>query len=341
MGARTAVVLFNLGGPDSPEAVRPFLYNLFSDPDIFEFPLGSLTQKFFAWLIAMRRAPGATKGYRAIGGRSPLLENTHKQARALARALAADGDFDVHICMRYWPPRAREVAARLEHERCERVVLLPLYPQYSRTTSGSSYGEFLRECARLGYRPDTVFVRQWYDQPDYLEAVVRSLRAELGNFPDPDPARVELLFSAHGLPRKIVAGGDPYERQVRATYDAVRARLGWPHTALCFQSRVGLLEWLRPYTADMIREKAAQGARQMLVYPIAFVSDHIETLYELGITYAELAHRLGVVHYRVCPALNDDPRLIEGLRRLVLNAVREHAGVLHNKVPAAMAARAP
>ena len=354
MTHRTAVVLFNLGGPDSLAAVRPFLYNLFSDPDIFKFPLGALTQKLFAWLIATRRAPEAAKGYAALGGKSPLLENTQRQAHALARALApddsrdgegtiprkeevgrrleqppraasgtaADGAFEIFVCMRYWRPRAAEVVTELKRKGFEHVILLPLYPQYSLTTSGSSYNEFQRECERAGYRPQIAFIRQWFEQPDYQRAIVESLRRAAAAFPDPDPARIEVLFSAHGLPRKIADRGDPYEQHIRATYDALRAQLGWPRTTLCYQSRVGPLEWLRPYAEDVIREKAAAGAKQMLVYPIAFVSDHVETLYELGMTYARRARECGVAYYRVSPALNDDPLLIQALRRLVLAAMK-------------------
>lgn len=319
MTQATAVVLCNLGGPDSLAAVRAFLYNLFSDPAILDPPLGAVTRKPLAWLIAKRRAPLAAKGYAALGGKSPLLENTRRQAQALGRALG--DDFDVHVCMRYWHPRAAEVVAGLKRANYARVVLLPLYPQYSRTTTGSSYDEFLRECKQAAYRPLIHFIREWHEEPHYLDAVAGALRRELARLPEPDPARTEVLFSAHGLPRRFVDAGDPYEAQVRATYEAVHARLSWPNTTLCYQSRVGPLEWLRPYTEDVIREKAAQGARQVLVYPIAFVSDHSETLYELGITYAELARAHGVMHYRVCPALNDDPGLIEALRRLALGAV--------------------
>ena len=321
MEQRVAVVLFNLGGPDSLASVRPFLFNLFSDPDIFKFPLGALTQKLFAAYISWKRAPEAAKGYAAIGGRSPLLENTRKQAQALKQALADSGAFDVHICMRYWPPAAPEVVAELKARGYTRVVLLPLYPQYSITTTGSSYNAFMRECRRWNYEPRVTLIRQWYDQPDYLAAIVEAVRAEAAKFPDPDPDRIELLFSAHGLPQKIVAGGDPYELQIRATYRAVCERLGWPHTTLCYQSRVGPLKWLEPYTEAVIREKGRAGVKQMLVYPIAFVSDHIETLHELGQTYAELARAEGVAHYRVTPALNDHPRLIEGLKRLVLDSL--------------------
>jgi len=320
MFERTAVVLCNLGGPDSLDAVRPFLFNLFSDPDIFRFPLGFLTQRPLAALIARRRAPEAAHGYAAIGGKSPILEYTRAQAEALQRAIG--GGFDVHVCMRYWHPLTDEVVSKLKQRNYPRVILVPLYPQYSRTTSGSSYNEFMRQCRRQDYQPSVTLIRQWYEQPDYQNAIVETVRAEANKLPDPDPAHFELLFSAHGLPKKIVAEGDPYEQQVRATYDAVCARLGWPHTTLCYQSRVGPLEWLRPYTDDVVREKAAAGVKQMLVYPIAFVSDHVETLFELGITYAELARSRGIEHYRVVPALNNHPRFIEALRSLVLDAAQ-------------------
>jgi protoporphyrin/coproporphyrin ferrochelatase len=313
-----AVVLCNLGGPDSLAAVRPFLFNLFSDPDIFRLPLGFLTQRPFAALIAWRRAPEATHGYAAIGGKSPILEYTRAQAEALQRVLG--DEFDVLVCMRYWHPLSDEVVAALKQKNYRQVILLPLYPQYSITTTGSSYNEFMRQCERQHYHPAVTLVREWYENPDYQNAIVETLRVEAKKFPDPDPARIELLFSAHGLPQKIVNRGDPYERQIRATYDAVRQQLGWPHASLCYQSRVGPLEWLRPYTDDVIRAKAAAGVKQMLVYPIAFVSDHVETLFELGITYADLARARGIAHYRVAPALNSHPRFIQALKTLVHQA---------------------
>jgi protoporphyrin/coproporphyrin ferrochelatase len=312
MQNRTAVVLFNLGGPDSLDAVEPFLFNLFADPDIFKLPLGRFTQKPFARLISRRR------NYAAIGGKSPLLDNTWAQARALETELRAHGDYDVVVCMRYWHPLSDAVVQDLKTRGYRDLVLLPLYPQYSRTTTGSSVNEFERACARHGYRPQIRLVRAWHDHPAYLDAIAECVRAEAGKLPEPDPGAVELLFSAHGLPKKLVKRGDPYQRQIEATFEALRARLGWPRVTLCYQSRVGPLEWLKPYTADMIREKAASGCRQMLVYPIAFVSDHSETLYELGMEYAELAHEAGIAHYRVVPALNAHPLLIRALADLVL-----------------------
>lgn len=337
-----AVVLLNLGGPDSLDAVRPFLYNLFSDPDIFKFPFGAVTQRLFAAVVSRLRAPQAAKGYAALGGRSPLLEHTQAQAEALARALAEPyaetvrtGEavrplpasapaIDVYVCMRYWHPRARETVQQLKARGYRHVTLLPLYPQYSLTTTGSSYNEFVREARRANYAPDLRLIRAWHGEPDYQRAIIETLRAELRRFPDPDPAHIELLFSAHGLPQKFVDAGDPYEQQVRATYDALRGRLGWPHTTLCYQSRVGPLKWLRPYTEDVIRAKAAAGAKQILVYPIAFVSDHVETLYELGMLYADMARAAGVAHYRVAPALNTHPLFIEALRKLIEHAPNRH-----------------
>ena len=345
MDQRPAVVLLNLGGPDSLKAVRPFLYNLFSDPDIFKLPLGGLLQKPFAAFVSRRRTREATHGYAAIGGRSPLLEHTQAQADALQRALhlplaqpatqaigatraapvaiAEHGEpaADVYVCMRYWHPRAAVVVAQLKHRGHSSVILLPLYPQYSRTTSGSAFNEFERECRRQSYHPAVRRIHQWFDAPAYQKAIVDTLRSELTRFPDPRPASVELLLSAHGLPRKLIDAGDPYEKQIAATCNAIRAQLGWPHVTLCYQSRVGPLEWLKPYTEEAIRAKARAGAKQMLVYPIAFVSDHIETLYELGMLYADVARRGGIAHYRVAPALNAHPLLIEALRDRVLDAL--------------------
>jgi ferrochelatase len=324
MTEHTAVVLFNLGGPDSMEAVEPFLFNLFSDPDIFKLPLGRLTQKPFARLVSRRRTKAASAAYRAIGGKSPLLENTTRQADALAEALRDTNGYDVHICMRYWHPLTDEVVATLKARGYKRVLLLPLYPQYSTTTTGSSYNEFLRQCRRADYRPAIHLVESWYDNPSYQQAVVDSVQAAASQMADPDPAHIELLFSAHGLPQKIVDRGDPYEAQIQATYEALRGRLGWPRVTLCYQSRVGPLKWLQPYTENVIRELGARGTKQVLVYPIAFVSDHSETLYELGIDYAELAHEAGIADYRVVPALNDHPLLIRALKELVTDAALKH-----------------
>jgi len=315
MLSRKAIVLFNLGGPDSLDAVEPFLFNLFSDPDIIKLPLGFLLQKPVARLISRRRAPEARHNYAAIGGKSPLLANTRAQADALQAALRETGvdDADVFVCMRYWHPLTEEVVSTLHAGNYSDVLLLPLYPQYSSTTTGSSVNAFMNACKQARYAPRVRLVRHWQTQPDYIAAIAADIQAAARAMPGNDPAQIELLFSAHGLPKKLVAQGDPYQAEIEETYHAVCGRLNWPHTTLCYQSRVGPLEWLRPYTEDVIKEKAAAGCKQMLVYPIAFVSDHIETLYELGMQYAELAKTAGIAHYRVVPALNDRPALVRAL----------------------------
>ena len=323
MNHKIAVVLFNLGGPDSLAAVQPFLFNLFSDPDIFKLPLGFITQKPFARFISKRREPEAKKNYAAIGGRSPLLEYTRQQGEALSRALNSDDnnlEYEIVLCMRYWHPLTKQVVAELKEKQFDRVILLPLYPQYSTTTTGSSYNEFRRECTRQHYAPKMYLIHDWYQQPDYHKAIVESISGSIKQFSNPDPDAIELLFSAHGLPQKIVDAGDPYEQHIKATYQALTEQLRWPNTTLCFQSRVGPLKWLQPYTDQIIRQKGQSGCRQMLVYPIAFVSDHVETLYELGIEYAHLAHESGIKEYHVVPGLNNHPLLIDALKKLVLDA---------------------
>ena len=183
------------------------------------------------------------------------------------------------------------------------------------------YNEFQRECARAGYRPQIAFIRQWFEQPDYQRAIVESLRREAAAFPDPDPARIEVLFSAHGLPRKIADRGDPYEQHIRATCDALRAQLGWPRTTLCYQSRVGPLDGCGPTPRTSSAKRPRPGRSRCWCIPSPSFPITSKR-FELGITYAALARACGVAHYRVCPALNDDPLLIQALRRLVLAAMR-------------------
>ncbi|MHB1513516.1 MAG: ferrochelatase [Acidiferrobacter sp.] len=319
---RTAIVLCNLGGPDSLAAVEPFLRNLFSDPDIFKFPLAPVTQRLFAWLVARRRREEASRGYAALGGASPIGANTQDQAWALEQSLA-DLEARVFVCMRYWHPLTAEVVAALKAGGYRRVVLLPLYPQYSLTTTGSARNEFVRQCARLHYHPDVRFIESWYQDPDYLDGIVASIKTAAAQFSAPDPARISLLLSAHGVPQRLIAQGDPYRMGIEETARLVCERLGWPQVTLCYQSRVGPLEWLRPYVDDVIRDQGRAGVDQILVYPIAFVSDHIETLYELGMTYAGLAREVGVREYHVVPALNAHPALIRALARIVRHALKE------------------
>ena len=432
------VVLFQLGGPDSLESVEPFLENLFSDPDIIDFPFARLARPALARLIASRRAKHARQHYASIGGRSPLRELTELQATALERELRKSIEARVFVAMRYWHPSTEEAVREIHAQPLRRLVLLPLYPQYSRTTAGSSLNEWNRryqpnKAAREGGDcPAVRVVRQFYDRPAYVNAVVERINQGLERFgsvnrrsaaatahgpalepfachsdsersqeeeslysaqgklregaspairggagavaaidgcpagdrPDRRPATprlpndvdspaaaaldgaespakppqdtassrlqpstdVRLVFSAHGVPQSVIEAGDPYQEQVEATVRLVMGRGGWRNPyALCYQSRVGPGRWLEPSLRQTLVRLAREGAENVLVIPIAFVSDHVETLSEIGIEARELAYRLGIRQFEVMPALNDSPKFIQALADLVL-------GTLHHSM---------
>lgn len=323
--AKTAVVLFNLGGPDGPEAVRPFLFNLFFDPAIIRLPLP--LRWLLAKVISTRRAPVAQEIYREMGGGSPLLPNTEAQAAALTEALRRKGiaEARVFIAMRYWHPRARQTAREVAAYGPEQVILLPLYPQYSTTTSASSLKEWQREAKAAGVTAPSRTVCCYPEEGGFIEAVVAGLRAALrqvnqGEASHEKPPRV--LFSAHGLPKKIVDQGDPYQWQVEQSVAAVVRQLGEVNLdwQVCYQSRVGPLEWIGPPTDSEI-EKAARAGRPIIVVPIAFVSEHSETLVELDIEYRELAEKAGAPAYIRVPTVDTDGPFIEGLATLVAGAL--------------------
>jgi ferrochelatase len=320
MGGRTAVVLFNLGGPDRPEAVRPFLFNLFNDAAIIGLP------QPFRWavatLISSTRAKPARANYAIMGGASPLLKETQAQAEALQGALQArlGGTVKLFTAMRYWTPTSAETARAVEAWAPDRVVLLPLYPHFSTTTTGSSLKAW-----RAAYQgPGEVHTVCCYpEEAGLVEAHARSIRATHQALGSPAPLRV--LFSAHGLPQKVVDGGDPYENQIQRTVAAVVERLGPDWAAdwdwrLCYQSRVGPMKWLGPSTPDALAEAGRDG-RGVLVVPIAFVSEHVETLVELDHEYAALARPLGLPFYLRAPAVGVDVAFIEGLAETVTGAL--------------------
>jgi len=320
MSDRIGVVLFQLGGPDSLDAVEPFLFNLFTDPDIIDLPLAFLLRKPLARLISSKRSPKIREHYREIGGRSPLLRMTNRQARALERRLRQDVDASVYVAMRYWHPFTEDVLRRLESDRIRRVILLPLYPQYSVATTGSSLHEWERSVRRNGYDGISYeLIEEYSTHPSYLDAIVQNITIALRRVPPADRDRVHLVFSAHGTPVKLVKRGDPYERQVTQTYQGVlsRGEFGLNHT-LCYQSKVGPEKWLEPSLDDTIHRLAEAGTTHMIIVPIAFVSDHVETLHEINIETKAEARSLGVRHYDIMPALNTNPRFIEALADLVL-----------------------
>jgi len=327
-GRRVAVILFQLGGPDSLDAIEHFLYNLFSDPDIIDFPFARLARKPLARLVAHHRAGKVRQHYAEIGGRSPIIDLTQAQARALECALHDHFDARVFVAMRYWHPLADEVVAELKRQPCDELVLLPLYPQFSRVTSGSSLNEWRRQWARAGMpEVPTRVIRDFYRHTLYLDAVVEKINERLARFPAAAP--VALVFSAHGIPQDIVDAGDPYQEQVEATVALLMSRGGWPHPhRLCYQSKVGPGRWLQPILHSTLRELAAAGTENVLVVPIAFVTDHIETLHEIDIEARADAAALGLRRFEMTPGLNDSPTFVRALADLVLEAVREEVGFL-------------
>jgi ferrochelatase len=322
--SRIAVVLFNLGGPDGPDAVRPFLRNLFSDPAILRVP--SLLRRPLAAGIAGRRAVAAREIYAKLGGGSPLLANTIAQARALEEALADLGALRAFPCMRYWHPRADAVAGEVKSFAPERLVLLPLYPQFSTTTTASSAADWQASAKRAGLAVPTSAVCCYPTEPGFIAALAEGIRSALGALDA--TMRPRLLLTAHGLPERIVAAGDPYQRQVEETAAAVVRGLAMPglDARVCYQSRVGPLRWIGPATDEEIRCAGAER-RALVVAPIAFVSEHSETLVELDMEYAHLARESGVPAYRRAPTVSTAPPFIEGLAGLVRAALLRGPGM--------------
>jgi ferrochelatase len=313
--SRTAVVLLNLGGPDRLEAVEPFLFNLFNDRAIIDLP--QPWRWLLAKLIARRRAPVAHAIYARIGGASPLLANTEAQAAALA-AMLGDGH-RIFIAMRYWPPLSEAAAAAVKAWAPDEVVLLPLYPQASTTTTRSSLSAWARAAAAIGLTVPTRALCCYPANPGFIAALAAEVRRALSEWPPGEPRR--LLLSAHGLPKKIVAAGDPYQWQVEQSAMALRRTLGDPEldSVVCYQSRVGPLAWLGPGTDEEIR-RAGTDKVGLIVVPLAFVSEHSETLVELDLDYRHLADSVGVPRYRRVSTVGVASSFIAGLAGLVKEA---------------------
>ena len=317
---KLAVVLFNLGGPDKPESVRPFLFNLFRDPAILRVPF--FIRPFLAWIIARARAKPAGEIYARLGGKSPLLELTIAQGKALEAALAARQiEARSFVAMRYWHPFARETAAAVRAWNPDEIVLLPLYPQYSSTTTGSSLKNWREAAVRVGLAKQVTTLCCFFADDGYVAATAAIVRRSLNQARAAATVPVRVLFSAHGLPESIVLKGDPYQFQVESTAAKLVVALGEPELdqVVCYQSRVTPVKWLDPSTESAI-EQAANDQVAVLVVPIAFVSDHSETLVELDHEYKELADKLGVPGYFRAPAQNSDAAFIAALADLVMTA---------------------
>ncbi|HIK10967.1 MAG TPA: ferrochelatase [Oscillatoriaceae cyanobacterium M33_DOE_052] len=320
---RVGVLLLNLGGPEQLEDVRPFLFNLFSDPEIIRLPFPWL-QKPLAWLIASRRAKKSQENYRQIGGGSPLRRITDEQAVAMQKQLADNGrEVNIYVGMRYWHPFTEEAIAHIKRDRIEKLVILPLYPQFSISTSGSSFRllENLWQQDPQLQAIDHTVIPSWYDHPGYLQAMADLIAKELDQLPEPD--RAHIFFSAHGVPVSYVKeAGDPYQQEIEACTALIMKTLNRPNPhSLAYQSRVGPVEWLQPYTDDAIKQLATEGVKDLVVVPISFVSEHIETLEEIDIEYREVAEHAGIENFRRVPALNTHPIFIADLATMVEEAL--------------------
>ncbi|TYO98999.1 ferrochelatase [Geothermobacter ehrlichii] len=315
MSDRLGLVLLNMGGPDSLEAVEPFLYNLFSDRELIRLPGGALLQKPFARLISRFRARHVRQLYDDIGGASPLREWTERQAAGIAARLGEQ--VRPFVAMRYWHPFADEALERMKTEGIDRAVVLSMYPHYTGATTGSSINDFRRRAAVVHPQLEYSLIEQWYDWPGYLDALAARVTAGLEQFHELLRDQVRILFSAHALPQKFIDRGDPYLRHVTATVEGVMQRVGHPHWTIAFQSRSGPVRWMEPDTVEVIRDYGRQGVESLLVVPISFVSDHIETLHEIDIQYRNLAFEHGIRHFHRAPSLNDGDDFLQAMAGLV------------------------
>jgi len=315
---RLGVVLFQLGGPDSLAAIEPFLFNLFCDPDIIDFPFARIGRKPLAKLISTTRAKKVQHHYSVIGGASPIRRFTEQQARALQLKLNDLGvDARCIVAMRYWHPFTAEAISQLRWAGCDEVVLLPLYPQYSRTTTGSSLNEWNRH-----FKDDLPVhtIQTFYRHSGYLDALVEKIDETLARFPHPD--RAEIVFSAHSVPVSVVEGGDPYQRQIEETVALLMQSGGWNNRFhLCYQSKVGASKWLQPSLRKTVKDLAAESVKEVCVVPISFVSDHVETLGEIDHEARHQAESLGIKQFEMTPGLNDSPKFISALADMVITAI--------------------
>ncbi len=312
MNTKIGIVLLNMGGPEKPEEVAPFLYNLFSDRDIIR--LGpKLLQKPIAWYIARKRAPKSLKTYEKIGGGSPLIRITAEQAAALEKALGDSGDFRVVSAMRYSRPRAIDALQVLTKAGVTHITALPLYPHYCCATSGSSLADLQRAASKLRLGLHIREIHGWPDNPLYVKCFADNIMKGIAKFAGD---AVEVVYSAHSLPVSFIDEGDPYLDHLHITIAKIEEITKKPGR-LCFQSRSGPVEWLSPSTPEMLDTLAQEGCKNILMVPISFVSDHVETLYEINMLYRDMAAEKGI-KCLPCDSLNTNPLFIDSLKELVL-----------------------
>jgi ferrochelatase len=324
---RVGIVLFQLGGPDSLEAVEPFLRNLFLDPDIIPMgPLGFLRGPLASYIAKKRSVPVRGR-YAMIGRRSPIALLTERQRAKLSASLSPFIEPIVVTAMRYWKPFTADAVARIKAAApLDRLVLLPLYPHYSYATSLSSLKEWRRLYGQPAGGPPEVTIESFHNHPLYIQALVEKIGVCLRQFPD--SSRIHLLFSAHGIPLSLVEKGDPYPKHIAETVRLVneagsKRYANWPRTQiLCFQSRVGPMKWLEPPFLETMERLGHEGVKEVLVAPISFVTEHIETLHEINIDGRIDAGKSGIERFRMMPAVGDSPMFIAALKDLVLEKLR-------------------
>ncbi len=307
-----------MGGPDSLSAIRPFLARLLSDRELIRLPLAPLTQPLFAWIVSRVRARKVQKYYEEIGGGSPIAMLTGKQRDALEAALReTGGNYRVYVGMRYWHPLAKHAVLEMKDDGVARGIALPLYPHYCAATTGSSLSDLGRWMRWAGADFPVQEVKSWPDDAGYIAALCEQIGETLSEGSANKP---HILFSAHGVPKSFIDEGDPYQAETEKTVTAVMERFpGIPHS-ISYQSRMGRTEWLKPDTVDEVIRLGREGVQELVVVPVSFVSDHIETLHELDIRLRETAREAGISAFRRVPALNDSPAFIRALRDIVLSA---------------------
>lgn len=327
---KTAVILFNLGGPDRPENIEPFLMNFFTDKNIIGAPYP--VRYFLAKLISRRRSKReAGESYGFLGGRSPLLKNSEKQARALDKALAGKGEYKCWVCMNYWHPMAEEVAREVKEWGAEKVLLLPLYPQFSTTTTKSSFEKWDKAARKILADVPTAKICCYPWENGFVKASAQNIERKYEDIKNKAGQNPRILFSAHGLPEKIIRRGDPYQWQCEESAKQIigATAIENPDWQICYQSRVGPLKWIGPSTEEALH-RAASDNIPVIIYPHAFTQEHVETLVELNIEYRELAEKLDIPAYEKVETVGVEKYFIEGLRDIILKA-KDMPGICSDK----------
>jgi ferrochelatase len=327
---KVAIVLFNLGGPDKLESVRPFLFNLFSDKNIINLP--RFFRYIIAWIIAWRREKVAKKIYDLIGGKSPILEETLLQKESLSKTLRQKipNKFEVFICMRHWHPMAEEVVGQIKNYNPDEIILLPLYPQFSTTTTASAIEEFMLYAKKYGIKERVIKTVCCYPNDEkFINAHVKLIEETIDNLTPKSNYRI--LFSAHGLPKKIIDNGDPYQWQVETTVRNIIEQLSYAvDYKITYQSKVGPLEWIGPNTEEEIMI-AAKSSKNLIIVPIAFVSEHVETMVELDIEYKKIADQYAIQYLRV-PTLRINEIFIEFLANMIIDLIKQKNSLVSSSI---------